>query len=97
MSNERQPESFKERRARVREDVGRAVHGYANMATVCADAVTGHADAAVNYVKDLFDRDNEQSVADVVKDGLGLWIGCCRRQMKMWHDLCGAIRGDEGK
>jgi len=86
-------DSFKERRARVREDVDRTVQGYSKIARVCTDAVKGHADAAVNYVTDLFDRDNDQSGADLVKDGLGLWIGCCRRQMKMWHDLCDAVHG----
>ena len=81
------------RRARVREDVERTVQSYAKMADIYTDAVTDHANAAVNYVADLFDQD--QSAGDLVKDGLGLLIGCCRRQMKMWHDLCDAVHGDD--
>ena len=96
MSDERFREAFEERRARVREDVGRTLRSYAKMAGIYTGAVKDHTGAAVNYVADLFNQDR-QSAADLVKDGVGLLLGCCRRQMKMWHDLCGAVHDDDGK
>jgi hypothetical protein len=86
-------ESFEERRDRTRVDVHRTLRSYTRMVGAYTDAIKDHTRATVDYVTDLFDQD--QSAGEIVKNGLGLLIGCCTRQKKMWHDLCGAVHDDD--
>lgn len=88
-------ESFEDRRNRIHKDVVGEATRYSQITGVVTDAIKDHTNATVNYVTDLFDHDH--SAADLVKDGLGFWVGCCRRSMKMWRNIFGAVHGQDRK